>query len=296
MVGLVAFDRGDRTGAPGLPPGTLIDQRFRIEALIGRGSMAEVYRAVDLETGDAIALKILKRNVTEDPAASLRFTREADVQAKLRHRNVAALLATGVTDDSEPYLVVELLRGKNLRHVLKAEGRVSPRRAASYAWQALQGLAAVHQSGVLHRDLKPANLMLEPSPGPVERVVLIDFGFASFETTSVPQLTEAGTVVGSLTYIAPERLRGELPDRRSDLYAMGVILFEMLHGAPPFRAASDLALIELQLDAQPPPLDPAIPDALRDVVGHALAKHQADRYPSAAAMAAAIQDAARDLG
>jgi serine/threonine protein kinase len=291
MVQAVVPERGDRTGA-------VIGRRFRIDALIGRGAMAEVYRALDLETETHVALKILKRSLSADPAATLRFSREADVQAKLRHRNVAALLATGVTEQQEPYLVVELLHGKNLRHVLKSEIRVSPRRAASYAWQALQGLRAVHQSGVLHRDLKPANLMLEPSPGPFERVVLIDFGFATLEgigATKLTQLTEQGTVVGSLTYIAPERLRGELPDRRSDLYAIGVLLFEMLSGAPPFRAANDLALIELQLEATPPPLDPAIPEALRNVVDHALAKQQADRYPSAAAMAAAIEDAALQL-
>jgi eukaryotic-like serine/threonine-protein kinase len=273
--------------------GQLIDQRFRIDALIGRGAMADVYRALDLQTQTDVALKIMKRSLLADPSVKLRFSREAEVQAKLRHRNIAVLLATGITEHDEPYLVVELLRGKTLRHVIRSEVRVAPRKAASYTWQALQGLAAVHQSGVLHRDLKPANIMLEPSPGPIERAVLIDFGFATLEGAA--KLTQQGTVVGSLTYIAPERLRGELPDRRSDLYAMGVILFEMLHGTPPFSAPTDLELVELHLEAAPPPLDPAVPEALRAIVGHALAKHQADRYPSATAMAAAIEAAAQQL-
>ena len=255
--------------------------------------MADVYRAFDLETESHVALKILRRSLTGDPSIKQRFSREADVQAKLRHRNVAALLATGITEHDEPYLVVELLRGKTLRHVIKSEGPVAPRKAASYAWQALQGLAAVHHSGVLHRDLKPANLMLEPSPGPFERVVLIDFGFATLEGAA--KLTQQGTVVGSLTYIAPERLRGELPDRRSDLYAIGVILYEMLHGAPPFSAPRDIELIELQLDAEPPPLAGAVPDPLRTVVAIALAKQPSDRYPSATVMAEAIQAAALQL-
>jgi serine/threonine-protein kinase len=273
--------------------GQVIGQRFRIDAMIGRGAMAEVYRAVDLETHTDVALKILKKSLSGDPAVKLRFSREADVQAKLRHRNIAALCATGITEYDEPYLVVELLRGKTLRHVIKAETRVAPRKAASYAWQALQGLAMIHGSGVLHRDLKPANIMLEPSPGPVERVVLIDFGFATLEGAA--KLTQQGTVVGSLTYIAPERLRGELPDRRSDLYSIGVILFEMLTGAPPFASASEITLIELHLDAEPPPLDASVPEPLRDIVEHALAKYPEERYPDAAAMAAALEDAARTI-
>ena len=279
-------DRVDRTGQ-------VIGQRFRVDARIGQGAMAEVYRATDLQSQAQIALKILKRSLSGDAAVMQRFTREADVQAKLRHRNIAALHATGVTDQAEPYLVVELLHGKTLRHVIKADGRIAPRKAASYTWQALQGLAAIHASGVLHRDLKPANIMLEPSPGPFERVVLIDFGFATLE--GAPKLTQQGTVVGSLTYIAPERLRGEQPDQRSDLYAIGVILFEMLRGVPPFAAVHDIDLIEQQLDQDPPPLDASIPEALREIVHTALAKQPDDRYADALAMAAALEDAAQSI-
>jgi serine/threonine protein kinase len=282
----VSADRVDRTGQ-------VIGQRFRIDAMIGRGAMAEVYRVFDLEAQAEVALKILKKSLSGDPASKLRFTREADVQAKLRHRNIAALLATGITEHDEPFLVVELLRGKTLRHVIKAFAPLAPRKATSYAWQALQGLAAIHGSGVLHRDLKPANIMLEPSPGPIERVVLIDFGFATLEGAA--KLTQQGMVVGSLTYIAPERLRGELPDGRSDLYSIGVILFEMLSGAPPFVATTDMMLIELHLDAEPPLLDVGVPEALRELVDRALAKHPDDRYDDAAAMAAALEAAARTL-
>jgi serine/threonine protein kinase len=218
------------------------------------------------------------------------------VQARLRHRNVAALLATGVTTDKyEPYLAVELLRGKSLRSVLKSEGRVPPRRAASYAWQALQGLHAVHQAGVLHRDLKPANIMLEPSPGPVERVVLIDFGFATFEGSA--KLTLQGTVVGSLTYIAPERLRAEEPDGRADLYAIGVVLYELLTGQPPFQAEDDFGLINMHLNDEPPSVTMFSPTAgvLDPIIRRALAKQPQDRFADAAEMAAAIERAALQL-
>jgi eukaryotic-like serine/threonine-protein kinase len=283
---------GDRTSRIG----QVIGSRFRIDELIGRGAMAEVYRALDQETQAHVALKILRHTHVADNVSLARFAREGEVQAKLRHRNVAALLATGVTEKHEPFLAVELLRGKSLRSVVKQEGRIPPRRAASYAWQALNGLAAVHAAGVLHRDLKPANIMLEASEGPIDRVVLIDFGFATFEGSA--KLTLQGTVVGSLTYIAPERLRGEEPDQRADLYAMGVILFELLCGRPPFTAPDDFDLIDQHVNLAPPrlrELDPAMPQALDDLLARALEKETADRYADATEMAIALELAAQSL-
>lgn len=273
--------------------GQVLGQRFRIDARIGKGAMAEVYRALDLHTAAFVALKILRNSVAGDPAIKQRFAREAEVQARVRHSNVAHLLATGVTQTEQPYLVVELLRGKTLRGVIKEEGRVGVKRAASYAWQMLQGLSAVHGAGILHRDLKPANIMLEPSPGPVERVVLIDFGFASVEGSA--KLTQQGTVVGSLRYIAPERLRGEPVDVRSDLYSVGIMLYELLMGAPPFEQVDDFELVEAHLSHEPPPVDDAVPPALDAVMRIALAKQQSDRYPDAATMAAAIEAAAKTI-
>jgi eukaryotic-like serine/threonine-protein kinase len=285
------------SGPPVNRIGTTIDERFRVDALIGRGAMAEVYHAVDLQTQTAVALKILRHTHVTDQVALARFAREADVQTRVRHRNVAALLATGLTPGRrEPYLAVELLRGKSLRSVIKGEGRIAPRRAASYAWQALQGLSAVHDAGILHRDLKPANIMLEPSPGPVDRVVLIDFGFATFEGSA--KLTQQGTVVGSLTYIAPERLRGEPTDARADLYAMGVILFELLTGRPPFQAEDDFDLIDMHVNADPPSLTElavALPPELDAVVHRALAKYPDERFSTAAEMADWLEQAAQRL-
>ncbi len=276
--------------------GQVVGDRFRIDELIGKGAMADVYRALDLTTHAFVALKILRHTHVADGVSLARFEREGEVQAKFRHRNVAALLATGATEQQEPYLAVELLRGKSLRSVIKGEGRVHAVRAASYAFQALQGLAHVHDGGILHRDLKPANIMLEPSPGPVDRVVLIDFGFATFEGSA--RLTVQGTVVGSLTYMAPERLRGEPVDQRSDLYAIGIILFELLCGRPPFIADDDFGLIDMHVNDEPPhlaELDPELPQELDDVIHRALAKYQPQRYDSAAAMATALELAAARL-
>jgi serine/threonine protein kinase len=286
MVAAVAPERADRTGE-------VIRDRFRIDALIGRGAMADVYRALDVTTSAYVAIKILRGSLEADPAAVQRFAREAEVQEQIRHHNVAALLDVGLTAQGEPFLALELLRGKTLRGVLKQEGRLDVRRAVSYAWQALQGLSAVHSLGILHRDLKPANLMLEASRGPFDRVVLIDFGFATFEGSA--KLTQHGTVVGSLAYIAPERLRGDPIDHRSDLYAIGVILHEMLAGRPPFTAPEDLDLVELHLRQPPPPLGPGFPRELDAVVARALAKHPHERDRDADAMADALARAATAL-
>jgi eukaryotic-like serine/threonine-protein kinase len=274
--------------------GKVIGRRFRLDELIGKGAMADVFRALDLQTSAFVAVKILRHTLDGDPAAGQRFAREAEVQERIRHHNVAALLDVGVTEYDEPFLAVELLRGKTLRGVIRSEKRVSPRRATSYAWQTLQGLEAVHALGILHRDLKPANIMLEPSPGPIERVVLIDFGFATFEGSA--RLTQQGTVVGSLTYIAPERLRGDPVDHRSDVYSMGVILYELLVGEPPFVAKDDFDLIDLHLASDPPPLDASLPSELDAVILTALSKHPDDRYPDAATMANSLEQVARKLG
>jgi serine/threonine-protein kinase len=281
--------------------GSVLQERYQLERLIGRGAMADVYQAVDHRAGAGpvhVAIKILRQSLAREPEALRRFEREAKVQGMIRHRNVAQLLGSGATDRGEPFLVVELMRGKSLRTVLKGEGRVMPARAASYAWQALQGLAAVHAIPVLHRDLKPANLMLEPSPGPFDRVVLIDFGFASLEGSS--KLTQQGHVVGSLTYVAPERLRGETGDQRSDLYAMGVILFELMAGRPPFVGADDFELIGMHLSDSPPMIEElvpgaGVPEAMEDVLTRALAKEPDERYATALEMAVAIEIASKSI-
>jgi serine/threonine protein kinase len=256
--------------------GSVIDGRYRIDRLIGRGAMAEVFRATSLPDQHAVAVKILNQQVSSNSNARQRFAREAQVQAMIRHHNVAALLDSGITPEHEPYLVVELLRGRSLRSVIKTENSISPRRAVSYAWQALQGLIAVHSAG--------------------ERIILIDFGFAALDGGS--KLTLQGTVVGSLTYMAPERLRGEVPDERADLYSIGIVMFELLTGCPPYSAEDDLDLIDLHLNGPMPRLyDPAagITQPLVDVVATALAKDAPDRFASAAAMAVALQEAAESL-
>jgi eukaryotic-like serine/threonine-protein kinase len=275
-------------------PGDVVDGRYQVLRALGAGAVAEVFEAFDQKRQREVALKIIRRSLAREPETLQRLDREYQVQEMIRHPNVARIYGGGVTANAEPYLVVELLRGRTLRHVLKAEGRVDVVRAASYTWQALQGLAAIHQAGVFHRDLKPANLMLEPSPGPVERVVLIDFGFAAMEGHT--RLTAVGHVVGSLAYCAPERLQGQVGDSRADLYGMGIILYELLVGRRPFVADSEVDLITMQLDDPPLPPRMVAPDAgipadLEAVVLRALAKTPGLRFASASEMAAAIETA-----
>lgn len=279
-------------------PGDLVDRRYRVVQIIGRGSMADVFAARDEKRDRDVALKILRGQVARDPEAVERLRREARAQQMIAHPNVAAFHGGGLTTRREPYLVVELLRGRSLRSVLKQGGAVPAARAASYGWQALQGLAAAHELGVFHRDLKPANLMLEPSAGPVERVVLIDFGFATVEGAS--RLTRQGHVVGSLAYLAPERLAGEPGGVAADLYGLGVILYELLVGRRPFVADDELELIAMQREAEPVPPTRAnpeadVPPALEAVVLRALAKQPDQRAANAAAMARDIEAAVRGL-
>ena len=275
-------------------PGEIVDGRYQVLRVIGRGSMADVFEAFDQKRERGVALKILRGQVAQNQEAIERLRREAHVQEMISHPNVAAVYGGGVTKKQEPYLVVELLEGVSLRRVVHRNGPIDPHFAASYMWQALQGLAAAHTLGVFHRDLKPANLMLEPSPGPVERVVLIDFGFAALEGGS--RLTKAGHVVGSLAYMAPERLEGDPGSASADLYALGVIFFELLAGQRPFIAEDELALIEMQLN-QAPPLpsevvpQAEIPPALEEVVMRSLSKSPAGRAAHAQAMAVEIENA-----
>jgi serine/threonine-protein kinase len=275
-------------------PGDTIAGRYRIVRPLGVGSVAEVFAAHDDKRDRDVALKIVRSHMARDPESLGRLDREARVQQMIRHPNVAKLYGGGLTERSEPYLVVELLDGRSLRDVVRRETFVSSARAAGYAWQALQGLSATHEVGVLHRDLKPANLMLEPGDAGSERVVLIDFGFASIEGSK--RLTAQGHVVGSLAYLAPERLMGEAGDERSDLYALGVILYELCTGRRPFVAETDLDLINLHLEEEPAPPRIVAPErdispAVESIALAALSKDPARRPTSALAMAEALASA-----
>ena len=269
-------------------PGKVVDGRFLISNLLGKGSMAEVYSAYDQTRHTDVAVKIIRHDLAKDDESSSRLHREVRALEMIAHPNVARLQGGGLTSCGASYLVMELLRGYSLRHMLRRRARVPIKEAVDYCIQALKGLAAAHQVGVLHRDLKPANLMLESEANGECRIVLIDFGFATLEGSE--SLTMNGHVVGSLAYLAPERLRGEKAIEASDLYSIGVILYELVVGTRPFVAKSDLGLMNMHLDAEPVPPskiapDAKIPEAVEGVIMQALAKDPSKRAKSAHHMA-----------
>lgn len=271
-------------------PGDVIDQRYEVLALVGRGGIADVFRARDRQTQQEVALKLLRGNLINDDEARARFGHEAHTQSLVSHRNVAVMYGGGVEQPvGRVYLVMELLGGKSIAQVLHKEKRFEPLRAAVYAYQALAGLAATHAVGVLHRDLKPSNLMLEPSPGRFERVVLIDFGFAALDGAT--GLTRQGIVVGSPSYLAPERIEGNGFDGRADVYSVGAILYEMLAGRPPFVGDPGHVLISHCREAPQPPsqLGVDVPAPMEEILLASLAKSPDARPASAQAMADALE-------
>jgi serine/threonine-protein kinase len=274
-------------------PGDVVDGRYTVVQAIGRGATADIFEATDAG-GGAVALKILRASLARDATARARFDREVAVQERIRHTNVARLYAAGLTANGSPYLAMELVRGRSLAHILKTEGRVDAKTAGFFCWQALRGLSATHAVGVLHRDLKPGNLVVEPTAQNNQRLVVIDFGFASLEGGA--GITQQGFVVGSLSYMAPERLAGSDPvDERSDLYAMGIVLYELIAGRVPFHG-DDSQVASGHLDEEVPPLATLVADvpaALDRVLAKAVQKRPGDRYRSAQEMADALKTAFR---
>lgn len=270
---------------------------YQVTQKLGEGGMGSVYLAEQIELlRRRVALKLIKLGMDTREVIA-RFEAERQALAMMSHPNIARVYDAGVTEHGRPYFVMEYVPGVSITqycdtHRLRLEERLE------LFIQVCDAVKHAHQRGILHRDLKPANLMLEPSPGPVDRVALIDFGFASLEGEA--GLTQQGTVVGSLIYLSPERLSGEPADERSDVYAMGVIFFELLTGRPPFLPENDddLSLITQHLEAPVPLLaelgvEPLAARILQPIVARALAKVPDDRYLSARHMSLDLEEAAR---
>jgi serine/threonine-protein kinase len=270
-----------------LPIGSLVGLRYRVTGVLGRGGMGVVYRAHHLGLDREVALKVVPPGVG-DRAATVRFEREARNVARLDHAGCVRVFDVGVTPDGHRFLAMELLEGVTLRQHLDAHGPLAPDAAARIAWTLLDALDHAHARGVIHRDVKPENvLILDEAGGP--RPVLIDFGLSW--ALGDAHVTKRGTTVGSPSYLAPERALGEDGDARVDVYAIGVILYELLSGRRPFAAATAVQLAWMHAHRAAPPLigvAPGVPLPLATLVHRALAKAPDDRWPSAAEMRDAL--------
>ncbi len=262
--------------------------KYRLLQRLGSGGMAQVYRAHDPASGSEVAVKILYPHLTGNEGFVARFRREVQAAASLDHPHIIRVLDHG-TDGDLSYLVMELVDGPSLKTVLEQrEEPLSPDEAVRLVATLADALEHAHRQGVVHRDVKPSNVLLRD--GQLDSPVLTDFGVARMVEATVA--TAAGTTLGTPTYMAPEQGEGQPGDARSDIYALGVILYELLTSKPPFEAESPYALILHHIHTPPPPprtLRPALPKALEAVTLRALAKEPAARYPSAAAFAAALR-------
>jgi serine/threonine-protein kinase len=271
-----------------LEPDVLVDGRYRLVARIGSGGMADVWCANDQELGRRVALKVLHPRFAADPQFVERFRREASHAAGLQHPNVVAVFDRGEWDGT-PYIAMEHIEGPTLKEIVRERGALPPALAADVVVQILRAARYAHKHGIVHRDLKPHNVILDEEG----RVKVTDFGIAR---AGASEMTETGAIMGTAHYLSPEQAQGQPVDGRSDLYSIGVILYELLTGRVPFDAESPVSIAVRHVSEVPVPaaeVNPEVPPALDAVTMRALAKAPEDRFQDADAFIAAVQ-AARD--
>jgi serine/threonine protein kinase len=272
--------------------GTVLDGRYRLVEPLAEGAMGAVYRGVSLSVDRAVAIKVMHTSLPGEMAARERFQREAKLMALVDHPHCISVIDYGL-HEGRPYLVMDLVRGRSLYALLAEQQQVESARAVDIMQQVLSGLAYAHEQGIIHRDIKPANIMVTPKAPLGLHVRILDFGLARLRESST-SLT-GGLAVGTPSYMAPEQCRGDTVDARVDIYACGIVLFELLAGRKPFVSSDLLEVVKQQMHATPPRLaDIAGGDfgALEDVVARALAKSPTDRFPTAIAMSEALDAAA----
>ncbi|GAA2298891.1 Stk1 family PASTA domain-containing Ser/Thr kinase [Nonomuraea roseoviolacea subsp. roseoviolacea] len=271
----------------------LLGGRYELDGVVGRGGMAEVYRARDIRLDRIVAIKTLRSDLARDHTFQARFRREAQSAASLNHPAVVAVYDTGedVTDGTPvPYIVMEYVDGRTLRDLLRADRRLMPERAAELVDGILRALDYSHRGGIVHRDIKPANVMITRAGD----VKVMDFGIARAMADSAATMTQTAQVIGTAQYLSPEQARGERVDARSDIYSTGCVLYELLTGQPPFTGDSPVAIAYQHVREEPIPpsqIDPEIPQWADAIVLKAMAKDPAHRYQSASEMRADIQRA-----
>ena len=275
----------------------LLGGRYELDGVVGRGGMAEVYRARDIRLDRIVAIKTLRTDLARDQIFQARFRREAQSAASLNHPSIVAVYDTGedmATGVPVPYIVMEYVDGRTVRDLLQEGHRLLPERSLEIIDGVLRALDYSHQAGIVHRDIKPGNVMVTRNGD----VKVMDFGIARAMSDAQATMTQTAQVIGTAQYLSPEQARGERVDSRSDLYSTGCLLYELLCGRPPFTGDSPVAIAYQHVRENPVPpsrVDPDVPPWADAIVLKAMAKAPADRYQTAADMRADLQRAASGM-
>ncbi|GAA3343918.1 hypothetical protein GCM10020358_45020 [Amorphoplanes nipponensis] len=271
-----------------ISPGVTLGGRYRLDERIAGGGMGDVWRGTDEVLGRTVAVKILLPALLDEPGFAERFRGEARTMATINHPGVVDVYDYG-SDQQLAFLVMEYVEGDALSRTLSRVGRLTPARTMALVAQAADALQAAHANGIVHRDVKPGNLLVRPNG----TLVLTDFGIA--RSALVGQLTVAGSVLGTASYISPEQASGAVATAASDVYALGVVAYQCLSGHRPFDGATPIEIAMKHVRDTPRPLPADIPPAVRAIVDRALAKDPGARWPTASAMAAVARQAASSL-
>ena len=274
-------DSGDVAGAM---ESTILDSRYKILRKLGEGGMAYVYEAEELNSGESVAVKVISPKLSKDPTLLKRLRREAGLAIRMEHPNVCNIMRLGETEEGLIYLVMPLLKGEMLSDREYKTGPMSLEEAIPFLVQMCSGLDQAHQLNIVHRDLKPENIMIVKDGEDGEKAVVMDFGLAK-ETRAegAAKLTATGIILGTPEFMSPEQIRGKPLDVRSDIYALGVLAFEMFTGKLPFEGNTPQELMLARLRGKPIPLRKYrsdIPEAVEKILSKCLATEREDRYSS----------------
>lgn len=289
------------TNAPGPWTGRLLGGRYEVREVIGRGGMADVYLGVDARLGRQVAIKILKSTLSSDPTFRNRFRLEAMSASKMSHPSIVRVFDAGDEENgplgetppgsTTPYIVMEHVEGHLLSNLMR-QGKLEERHVLKVADGVLTALEVSHKAGIVHRDIKPANIMISEDG----TVKVMDFGIARAVSDATGNLEQTTSILGTALYISPEQAKGEEPDTRTDLYSLGVVMYELLAGAPPFSSESPVSIAYKHISEEPVPLravNPGVSTEVALIVDAAMRKELQERFPTAQAFRAAIEDVAQ---